>query len=166
VAEVNSLKIAAALFGRGLLRRDALGILVVPMDFGSILRHPARFKSPTKGAQMKLSLSFKNGEVREAVEIEVGRHLGKLKKLLKSYSPDLVQLHGTFEKLPRKTAYEFSLNLSLPTGTLHCTSTGPDARSSVKSAFAELAGQVKKHQSRLRKDYEWKRKRPRLAEFA
>jgi hypothetical protein len=27
----------------------------------------------------------------------------------------------------------------------------------------ELQEQVKKHQSRLRKDYEWKRKRPRAA---
>jgi hypothetical protein len=32
---------------------------------------------------------------------------------------------------------------------------------SVKVAFAELCAQCKKHQALLRKDYEWKRKRPR-----
>jgi hypothetical protein len=30
-----------------------------------------------------------------------------------------------------------------------------------KMAFSELCAQVKKHQALLRKDYEWKRKRPR-----
>jgi len=33
-------------------------------------------------------------------------------------------------------------------------------RASCKKAFSELEVQVKKHQERLRKDYEWKRKRP------
>jgi hypothetical protein len=33
-------------------------------------------------------------------------------------------------------------------------------RTSCKKAFAELVAQVKKHQAKLRKDYEWKRKRP------
>jgi ribosome-associated translation inhibitor RaiA len=149
-----------------LIRPPATGILKLLMDERCILSPPAVIPFQTKGAPMRLSLSYKNGEVREAVELEVARHLSKLERLLKTYAPDLVQLHGTFDKHPRKTVYEFSLNLSLPTGTLHTTADGPDARSSVKSAFAELAAQVKKHQARLRKDYEWKRKRPRGAELA
>ncbi len=108
---------------------------------------------------MKLSLSFKNVDLREPIETEVARHLGKLEKLLKTYSPDLVQVHGSVEKHPRKEAYEFSVNLTLPTGTLHATGDGPDVRLSVKGAFMELAGQIKKHQSKLRKDYQWKRRR-------
>jgi len=31
----------------------------------------------------------------------------------------------------------------------------------VRKAFVELETQIKKHQSRLRKEYEWKRKRGR-----
>ncbi len=54
-----------------------------------------------------------------------------------------------------------SLNLCLPTGTLHATGTGESVRATCKQAFSELEVQVKKHQSRLRRDYEWKRKRPR-----
>jgi ribosome-associated translation inhibitor RaiA len=34
-------------------------------------------------------------------------------------------------------------------------------RLSIKQAFAEIERQVKKHQSRLRRDYQWKRKRRR-----
>ena len=115
---------------------------------------------------MNISVSYKNADLREPVENESARYLGKLSRLLKSYVPDLVQLHGSFEKHPRKVQYSFSLNLSLPTGTMHATGTGPDVRLSVKQAFAELEAQVKKHQSKLRKDYQWKRKRGRAEVLA
>jgi ribosome-associated translation inhibitor RaiA len=115
---------------------------------------------------MKTSISYKHVDFREPVEAEAARYLEKLGKLLKSYAPDLVQLHGSFEQHPRKLEYTFSLNLILPTGTLHCTAVGPDVRLSVKKAFAELEAQVKKHQSRLRKDYVWKRKRARASALA
>ncbi|MGB8474558.1 MAG: HPF/RaiA family ribosome-associated protein [Candidatus Acidiferrum sp.] len=110
---------------------------------------------------MKLSISYKNAEPHKPAEKEVQRYIGKLNRFLKSYDPDLVQLHGVFTKNPRREELSFSLNLSLPTGTLHATGTGANARASCKQAFSELQTQVKKHQSRLRKDYEWKRKRPR-----
>lgn len=110
---------------------------------------------------MKISISCRHVESRTAVETESSRHLNKLTKLLKSYAPDLVQFHGGFEKHPRKVEFSYSLNLSLPTGTLHATGAGPDVRQSVKKAFTELEMQLKKHQSLLRRDYKWKRKRPR-----
>jgi ribosome-associated translation inhibitor RaiA len=108
---------------------------------------------------MKLSISYKHVELQQPVEAEIERQIGKLQKLLKSYSPDLVQLHGGFSKNPRTDENSCTLNLSLPSGTLHATGTGAGARTSCKKAFGELEGQVKKHQSKLRKDYEWKRKR-------
>jgi ribosomal subunit interface protein len=110
---------------------------------------------------MKLSISYKHVDAHEAVEKQNERHVVKLSKLLKSYEPDLVQLHGVFSKNPHKQEHSFSLNLSLPTGTLHATGIGDNVRAACKEAFTELEAQVKKHQSRLRKDYEWKRKRPR-----
>ena len=112
---------------------------------------------------MNISISCKSVELRAPVENETTHHLEKLNRLLRRYSPDLVQVHGSFEKHPRKEEYTFSLNLSLPTGTLHALGTGPDVRKSVKEAFSELETQVKKHQSLLRRDYQWKRKRRRLA---
>ena len=115
---------------------------------------------------MNISVSYKDVELREPVEAEVSRHLPKLERLLKSYNSDLVQVRGSFEKHPRKMEYAFSLNMTLPTGTLHATGEGPDVRLSVKQAFSELESQVKKHQSKLRKDYEWKRKRPRTPALA
>jgi len=112
---------------------------------------------------MKLSIAYKNAEPHKPAEKEVERHAAKLNRLLKSYDPDLVLLHGVFSKNPHREEHTFSLNLSLPTGTLHATGTGENVRASCKQAFSELQSQLKKHQSRLRKDYEWKRKRPRPA---
>ena len=110
---------------------------------------------------MKVSISYKHVDAHETVEKQSERHIAKLGRLLKSYEPDLVQLHGVFSKNAHNQEYTFSVNLSLPTGTLHATGTGDSLRASGKEAFTELEAQVKKHQSRLRKDYEWKRKRPR-----
>jgi ribosome-associated translation inhibitor RaiA len=110
---------------------------------------------------MKLSISYKLEEWHKCVETETERHVEKLGKLLKSYSPDLIQLHGSIEKRVRKNEYVFTLNLSLPTGTLHSTGEGSDVRACVKEAFAEIETQIKKHMALLRKDHEWKRKRPR-----
>lgn len=110
---------------------------------------------------MKLSISYKHVDAHDAVEKQNARHVEKLARLLKSYEPDLVQLHGVFSKNPHNQEHTFSLNLSLPTGTLHATGVGDTVRASCKKAFTELEVQVKKHQARLRKDYEWKRKRPR-----
>ncbi|HXP81463.1 MAG TPA: hypothetical protein VN976_16265 [Verrucomicrobiae bacterium] len=110
---------------------------------------------------MKLTIRNAHEEWREPVEKETQRQAAKLDKLLKRYAPDLVLLHVDIEKHARKENYTFSVNLSLPTGTLHATGKGSDVLASVKAAFAEICAQCKKHQALLRKDYEWKRKRPR-----
>ena len=108
---------------------------------------------------MKIAISYKNVEAPAAVEPAVQRHLQKIGVLLKTYEPDLVQLHGTFEKHPRRASYAFDVSVSLPSGTLHATGEAPDPAMSARKAFAELETQIKKHQARLRKEYEWKRKR-------
>jgi ribosome-associated translation inhibitor RaiA len=112
---------------------------------------------------MKVSYSQIEPDARDLIETECERHFEKLNRLLKRYDPDLVQLHCTLEKTPRRVEFGFSLNLTLPTGSLQATGLGSDARAGAKIAFAELESQVKKHQERLRKDYTWKRKRSRGA---
>jgi ribosomal subunit interface protein len=109
---------------------------------------------------MKFSITFKNVDAHDAVERMVAPHLSKLQRLLKTYAPDLVQLHCAIAKQARKEEYSFTLNLGLPTGTLHCVGEGYDVAASVKTAFSEIEGQLKKHKALVRHDYEWKRKRP------
>jgi ribosomal subunit interface protein len=115
---------------------------------------------------MKTAISYKNVEVPSKVEPAVVRHVEKIAVLLQSYDPDLVQLHGTFERHTKKSTYAFDVSVSLPTGTLHATGEAPDPAASVRKGFSELEAQIKKHQSKLRKDYEWKRKRPVRTQLA
>jgi ribosomal subunit interface protein len=126
------------------------------------MRIPFRTPIPTElGARMKIIYSQIAAESRRTVESEFQRHKGKLERLLKHYDPDLVELHASLEKIARRNQFDSSLNLNLPTGTLHATGVGSDILSSTKAAFAEIESQVKKHQQKLRKDYVWKRKRGR-----
>jgi ribosome-associated translation inhibitor RaiA len=110
---------------------------------------------------MKITYSHIEPELREAIERETARRTGKLDRLLKHYPADAVLLHGSLEENPHQHEFSYSLNLTLPTGTLHATGAGADALAGAKAAFAEIERQVKKHQEKLRKDYLWKRKRPR-----
>jgi len=112
---------------------------------------------------MKIAYSQIDAGARESIEKECAHHIEKLDRLLERYDPDLVQLHCTLEKTPRRIEFAFSLNLTLPTGSLQATGRGADARAGAKVAFAEIESQVKKHQGKLRRDYIWKRKRPRAA---
>ena len=112
---------------------------------------------------MKITYSHIGADVRVSIEQEFERHIDKLNRLLERYASDLVKLHASVEKVPRKTQYCFSLNLILPTGTLHASGDGADVRAGAKVAFAEIEKQVKRHQQKLRKDYLWKRKQGRGA---
>jgi ribosome-associated translation inhibitor RaiA len=111
---------------------------------------------------MNHSISYRNVEASEAMDRVLNRQLGKIDSLLRSYDPDLVQLRGHLERHPRRAEFAFRVNLSLPTGTLHATAASADPEMSARETFAELAEQIKKHMSRLRKDFEWKRKRGRM----
>jgi ribosomal subunit interface protein len=112
------------------------------------------------GATMNVSISYKHVEAQQPVAAEVMRRLDKLSRLLKSYQPDMIQLKGVFSKNQRTEEQSCALTLSLPNGTLHATGNGKNVLAGCKKAFSEIETQVKKHQSRLRREHEWKRKRP------
>lgn len=112
---------------------------------------------------MKITYSHIEPELREAIEHETVHRTEKLNRLLKHYPTDAVLLHGSLEENPHQHEFSYSLNLTLPTGTMHATGAGADALAGAKAAFSEIERQVKKHQEKLRKDYLWKRKRPRPA---
>lgn len=108
---------------------------------------------------MKISYSNVHAELRKEIDEESQHHVEKLNRLLKKYSPDLISLHGCLDRNSRTAEFELSLNLVLPTGTLHATGSAPDPRACARIVFSEIEVQLKKHQQKLRKDYVWKRKR-------
>src|SRR5271165_7228548 len=112
---------------------------------------------------MNISLSYKHVESQELVAGEVVRRLDKMGRLLKSYAPDLIQLHGVFYRNHRTDEQSLSLTLSLPSGTLHATGSGKNALAGCKNAFSDIESQIKRHQALLRGEHEWKRKRRKRA---
>jgi ribosomal subunit interface protein len=108
---------------------------------------------------MNVSISYKHVDAQQAVVTEVMRRLDKLGRLLKSYEPDLIQIKGVFSTNKRTEEQSLALTLSLPTGTLHATGNGKNVLAGCKQAFSEIELQIKKHQSLLRREHEWKRKR-------
>ena len=109
---------------------------------------------------MNVSFSYRHVESQQEVAAEVTRRLDKLGKLLKSYQPDLIQLHGVFSKNHRTEEQTLALTLSLPSGTLHSIGSGKNVLAGCKNAFSEIEEQLKRHMSLLRREHEWKRKRP------
>jgi ribosomal subunit interface protein len=123
-------------------------------------RSPSFIPVLPTGAPMNVSISYKHVDSQQAVAMEVTRRLDKLGRLLRSYSPDLVQIKGVFSKNQRTDEQSLALTLSLPTGTLHATGNGKNVLAGCKKAFSDIETQIKKHQSLLRREHEWKRKRP------
>jgi ribosomal subunit interface protein len=111
---------------------------------------------------MKINLSFRGLETHNGFERLVTRQCEKMDKLLTAYDPDLVQCHGAVEYHRKKNRYALSVNLVLPTATLHAVHTAKDVHSTVQRAFRELGSQLKKHKEKLRHEHEWKRKRGRM----
>jgi ribosomal subunit interface protein len=109
---------------------------------------------------MNVFISYKHVDSQQPVAVEISHRLDKLNRLLKSYTPDLVQLKGVFSVVQRTNEQSCILTLSLPNGTLHATGNGKNVLAACKKAFSEIESQVKKHQSLLRHEHEWKRKRP------
>lgn len=108
---------------------------------------------------MNVSINYRHVQAQEDVAKELMRRLDKLERLLKSYGPDLIQLHGVFSRNQRTDEQNCSLTLSLPSGTLHATGSGKNVLAGCKNAFSDIESQIKKHQSLLRREHEWKRGR-------
>jgi ribosomal subunit interface protein len=145
----------------GTKRRLLCFACYVVQKVGCFVSLPFLGPFPT-GATMNVSFSYKHVEAQQAVAAELARRVGKIEKLLKSYQPDLVQLKGVFSKNPHTDEQSLGLTLSLPTGKLHATGSGKNMLAACKKAFSEIEAQLKKHQSLLRHEHEWKRKRPEL----
>src|SRR5258708_22113999 len=143
---------------RGGLRLVMLAVLCAA-ECNCFATPPDSAFHPT-GATMNVSISYKHVDAQQPVAVEVTRRLDKLNRLLKSYQPDMIQLKGVFSKNQRTEEQSCALTLSLPNGTLHATGNGKNVLAGCKEAVSEIETQVKKHQSRQRREHEWKRQQP------
>lgn len=104
---------------------------------------------------MNLHFSFKSAKTPD-IEKEIANHVRKLEGLLHAFRPDLVHLHGTMES-GKLGATQVSLNLRLPTGQISARDSADSAAQTVKVAFSDLMGQLKRHKEMLRSEHKWRR---------
>lgn len=93
-----------------------------------------------------------------AVEKDIQHHIEKLRKRLRVFRPELIQLKGTLEEASGNEGVSVSLNLHLPSGQMAAQSNAPTTIAAVKIAFAELLQQVNKHKELLRSHHKWQRR--------
>jgi len=111
---------------------------------------------------MKLQVRYHNIGDKSRAERELRRQAAKLKRHLKKFSPDLVDLHVSLEREKRPTnPFEASLALHLPPGQLHARETARDELAALKYAFAELWREIEKMKAKLQRKSQRRRATPR-----
>ncbi len=107
---------------------------------------------------MNIHFSYKNTSNSPEVERITRRRIEKINKLLSTFQPDLVHLHGALERQNPREGFVTSLNLRLPIGQIHASEAGKTAAVSLRSAFDELERQIKEEKDLLRGDRKrWQR---------
>ncbi len=105
---------------------------------------------------MNVHFSYKSSKSPE-IEHEIQNQIQKLGKRLQAFRPELVHLHGGFEKNGDHAATAVSLNLRLPSGQLNAHEMGANGIVALKAAFHELTAQLNAHKDLLRNRYKWRR---------
>ena len=109
---------------------------------------------------MLIDLSFHHVGRDPKIDKTIAANVRKLEKLLSSFSPDLVRLHGLMEFTAPHQGPVCSLNLWLPTGRLHFRHEGDTPLFAIHDCFKHLIEQVKKHMAVVRGEGEWRRRQP------
>ncbi len=107
---------------------------------------------------MNVHVSYKGSKPPE-LEKQIEQQIGKLRKRLQVYKPDLVRLRVSVDdKKPPREGPCISLDLRLPSGDLAAAATGADHISAVKLAFDDLTERLTKHKDQLRQRHKWVRR--------
>lgn len=77
------------------------------------------------------------------------REVAKLARHLTDFNPELVDVWGSSEELPRERGFEASLRVALPTGALQATGRGFTRLSAWNAAADELVARIERHKSRF-----------------
>jgi DNA-directed RNA polymerase specialized sigma24 family protein/ribosome-associated translation inhibitor RaiA len=88
----------------------------------------------------------------------IDRSVKKLEHLLVVFQPELVQLHGRFDRHTVREGTVCSLNLRLPTGQFASEEAADTAQAALRAALNDLVDQVKRHKEKLREDQNRPRK--------
>ncbi len=106
---------------------------------------------------MNVHFSYKIAKTSD-LENLLQQQADKLDRLLAVFRRGLVHLKGSIAE-NSGSGFAVSLNLRLPTGQLAAQEKGDTISATVRTAFAELTEQLKKHKELLRNQHKWPRRR-------
>jgi RNA polymerase sigma factor (sigma-70 family) len=110
-----------------------------------------------------------DGPMKASLESYWSKKLPRLEKLLAPYRPDLQDVRLTIhrhQQNPQRAWYEGRAVVHLPTGTLAAEANDKEPRAVVDRLADTLAGEIKRHKERVRKDYVFKRKERARADLS
>jgi len=106
---------------------------------------------------MNVHISYKIRKTPD-IEKEIQHHIGKLRKRLQVFRPELIHLKGVVEENSRPDAFVVSLNLRLPSGQMAAQRSAPTAEAALKAGFDDLLQQMTRHKDLLRNTHKWTRR--------
>lgn len=106
---------------------------------------------------MNLKLLHRNLDLSDNLKKMIERKASKLRKILPTFSPEVLDLHLSIEKLPRGHRFETVLVLTTPQTSIRVEGVEDNATASVLRAFDELFRRVKRFKSQLNRERFWQR---------
>ena len=106
---------------------------------------------------MNLKVQNRNLDVSSSLERLIQRKSRKVRKMLPTFSPEVLDLHVTLEKLPRGSQYQTVLVLTTPQTAIRVEEIENNLPSSVLRAYDELVRRIKKFKSQLNRERFWQR---------
>ena len=86
---------------------------------------------------MNVHISYRDRKTPD-IEKEINHLVGKLRKRLQVFRPELVHLKGVVEQNAPREGTTVSLNLRLPSGQMTAQTSASSATAAVKAAFDDL----------------------------
>lgn len=109
---------------------------------------------------MNLKIHNRNLDVPENLRRLIERQSQKIRKLLPTFSGEVLDLTVSMERLPRGSQYQTSLVLTIPQRAIRVEEIEDNPTSSVLNAFVELRRRVKRFKSQLNREKLWRRQPP------
>lgn len=109
---------------------------------------------------MKYTVNKNGLKIGKQVEELLQRKIKKLDRLLTHYNPDLVMLRVSFNKNKKKEMHLVRLVLELPNQVIKSEKQAGNLMKAASESFDTLIHETKKHKELLRRQHEFKRRRP------
>lgn len=109
---------------------------------------------------MNIKIHARNLDLLKIHERLVDRHASKVRKMLGTFSKDVMDLDVSLEKLPRGSQFQTSLVLTLPQQTIRVEEIQDNPTTSIVTSFDEMKRRVKRFKARITRERLWRKETP------